>query len=99
MDGKMKKENGIMKNEKIYQDEKGYYHLIRDGIDLLEGKHAIACRSYPNGDYGWEEEKKYCHLVRDGIDLLEGKKAIWCHSYPNGDYGWTDEKGEWHHEK
>jgi len=31
-------------------------------IDLLEGKHAIACRSYPNGDYRWIDEKGDCHL-------------------------------------
>ena len=50
-----------MKNEKIYQDEKGYFHLVRDGIDLLEGKKAINCVSYDNGDYAWKDKKGEWH--------------------------------------
>jgi len=65
----MKKENGIMKNEEIYQDKKGYFHLIRDGIDLLKGKNAIHCWSYSNKDYKWQDEKRYFHLM----EIMNGK--------------------------
>jgi hypothetical protein len=82
-----------------WKDEDGYLHLIRDGMDLLEGKNAIACWSYENGDWDWQDEDCYLHLIRDGVDLLEGKNAIACHSYDNGDWEWQDEDKHWHFKK
>jgi hypothetical protein len=45
-----------------YKTEGEYYHLIRNGVDLLEGKRAIWCFSYENGDYWYKTE--------DGCDYL-----------------------------
>ena len=80
-----------------YKTEDGYLHLIRNGVDLLEGKKAIWCFSYPNGDYEYKTERsRYLNLIRNGIDLLEGKKAVSCHSFRNGDYAYNTEDGYFH---
>ena len=34
----------------------GFFHLIRNGVDLLEGKNAIWCYSYDNGNYEYEAD-------------------------------------------
>ena len=39
-----------------YEAEDGYYHLIRDGVDLLEDKNAIFCCSYTDGGYEYKTE-------------------------------------------
>jgi len=63
-----------------------FWHLIRNGVDVLEGKDAINCYSYTNGDYEYETENGVYHLIRNGVDLLVGRNAIYCYSYDNGDY-------------
>jgi hypothetical protein len=79
-----------------WEDKDGYWHLMRDDIDLLEGKKAIECYSYDNGDCGWADEEDYCHLVRNGVELTKNLKVKWCQSYDNGDWEWTDEDGKRH---
>ncbi|MFN7754309.1 MAG: hypothetical protein ACK5O9_00475 [Holosporales bacterium] len=72
-----------------YEGEDGFYCLMRNGVNLLEGKEAMWCWSYENGDYAYETDNGFRHLIRNGVDLLEGKQAVfWCESYANGDYGY-----------
>ena len=72
-----------------YEGEDGFYHLIRNGVDLLHNKQAMWCEAYENGDYAYELDNGFRHLIRNGLDLLEGKQAVfWCESYKNGDYGY-----------
>ena len=68
----MKKENKILSLEEAekeaiwchsydngdygYITEDSYYHLIRNGKNLLEGKEAVNCWSYRNGDYEYRTE-------------------------------------------
>ena len=72
--------------------DKTGWHLIRNGIDLLEGKNATWCHLYSNGGYEFEDEAGL-HLIRDGLDLLEGKNATWCYLHPNGDCEFRDKAG------
>jgi len=87
-------DNGDYKYRTQYKTENGYYHLIRDGKDLLENKKAVDCFSYDNGDYKYRTENEYYHLIRDGKNLLENKKAVYYYSYKNGDYEYRTECGK-----
>jgi hypothetical protein len=84
-----------------YQDNEGYYHLIRDGVDLLENLQAINCFHYCNyrgyfynyDDYEYQTKDEYWHLVKCGKDVLYNKNAIHCHSYNNQYFTFTTEDG------
>ena len=74
-----------------------YYHLIRNGKNLLEGLKAVDCYSCLNGDYWYKlKGEEYFHLIRNGKNLLEGLKAVDCYSFPNGDVEYEDEQGKLH---
>lgn len=77
-----------------YKTEDGYFHLIREGKDLLEGLKAMQCHSYPNGDYDYRAKNGYMHLICDGKDLLEGLRVAWCWSIPGGNYGYITNAGK-----
>ena len=57
-----------------YQTEDGYCHLIRDGMDLLEGKKAICPRSFDNGDYSYGTENGKRVYIEYKDYLKEQKK-------------------------
>ena len=47
-----------------YKDSEGYYHLIRNDIDLLKGKKVKYCWSYPNGDYKYQDSYGIWYYIK-----------------------------------
>lgn len=50
-----------------YEDNKGIYHLIRNGKELCKGKEVY---SYSNGDYEYEDKKGDFYLFNKNHELI-----------------------------
>lgn len=54
----------------IYQDEKGFYHLIKNGEDLLVGKKAVHCKRLDDGYYQYMNQNKCTYKVISDEDFF-----------------------------
>ena len=77
-----------------YLDSDEYFHLVIDGVDVLEGLEAFELDYYGNKIYSYENCKNgYRHLIINGVDILKDKEAKWCNYFEDGTYYYCGNDG------
>lgn len=79
-----------------YKETIGYYHIFRNGKELLPEVKKTYTFSFSNGDWEYTDTAGYEHLFRDGKELLPEIKKRDIFSYTNGDWEYTDTNGKIH---
>tara|TARA_R110002012_G_scaffold321661_1_gene550479 strand:+ start:12 stop:830 length:819 start_codon:yes stop_codon:yes gene_type:complete len=87
-----------------YLDSDEYFHLVIDGVDVLEGLEAEELDYYCGGVYSYtvysctvinysNKYNKHCHLIINGVDILKDKEAKWCNYFEDGTYYYCGNDG------
>lgn len=69
------------------------WHLVIDGVDVLDGCDAIECHYHRDGgDYSYQDINGFWHLIRNWVDVLAGLNATRFERFEYRDYYWTTRK-------
>lgn len=77
-----------------YLDSDEYFHLVIDGVDVLEDLEAFELDYYCNKVYSYKNcINRYRHLIINGVDILKDKESMWCNYFEDGTYYYNGNNG------
>ena len=80
-----------------YEDQQGFYHLIRNGVELTKGLKVKQVYSYDNGTWIFRDEQGFRHIYSDGIELTKGVNSREVFYINDGTWRYKDIEGNWHY--